>query len=159
MPKKQVKTKQEKKPGFFETLLGPDPRDEEYEEDEETSQQSMEEEEAPEEEPVESKPANKDRRQTKKQPKPKKEEAEKQPKLKRGSCLWQMKLKYFCAVIFIYILTFFALYGIASIFLTIWPVHPYLNLIIVVLILAISAALSAHIANSRLQSHWLRHQD
>ncbi|NCB34052.1 MAG: hypothetical protein EOM64_09300 [Erysipelotrichia bacterium] len=147
--KKQNKTAGQKKPGFFETLLGPDPRYDDYYEEEESELVSS----VPDDEQTKKNenPANSKYRKNKKS---------EQPKVKkRVSQLKRMKVKYFFSVIAIYILTFFALYGIASVFLIIWPVHPYLNMIIVIVVAALTVALSSHIANNTLQNRWLHHQD
>ncbi len=146
---KKKKAVKEKKPGFFETLLGPDPRyDDDYYEEGETREIEAEQEVT---KPEEARKPEHGKKKREKHPA--------EPKIKRGSRLKRMKVKYFFAVIAIYILSFFALYGIASIFLTIWPVHPYLNLIIVIVLAALASLLASHIANNSMQSHWLRHQD
>jgi|GEM_PF-2121735 len=140
-----------KKKSFLELLLGPDPRD--FEDAEPTAEEPRQ----PQSDALKAAPA-----QGRKKARPAKAESSADAGssgLQRGSRLKQMKLKYFFSVILIYMVVFLVLYGITTIFLTIWPVHPYVNLIAVIVLLAVSTFLTAHIANHEMQSRWLRSQD
>lgn len=150
-----------KKKSFLDVLLGPDPRDFDDAEPPETPAPARTPAASPAAQPALQTAAADSTPKEKKGRAAKAEAAKEQDSssgLKRGSRLKQMKLKYFFSVILIYIIVFLVLYGVTTIFLTIWPLHPYVNLIAVILLLAVSTFLTAHIANHEMQSRWLRSQ-
>ncbi len=69
----------------------------------------------------------------------------------------RMKLVYFFSVMGIYLLSFAALEVVAQIFLTIFPVHPYITLAVHILLMAASVSVTKYIADIELKDRWIRH--
>ncbi len=73
-----------------------------------------------------------------------------------GPKISQMKLTYFFAVAGIYLLCFAVLYGFSQIFLTIFPVHPYIELAVNILLMAAAVSVTKYIVDIEMKDRWLR---
>ena len=73
-----------------------------------------------------------------------------------GPKIGQMKRTYFFAVVGVYLLSFAVLYGVSQVFLTIFPVHPYIELAVNLLLMAASVSVTKYIVDIEMKDRWLR---